>query len=233
MTSVFNHCWKQCVPVALAAALWSCAVMPAAAQNSSLFRQEMLTARTAATPTPLTLANSSWLYEGVEPPRVFKMNDLITVMVVEASQVSSNNKVQRRKQGQLDATLSNFVKFKGLELVPTVGGQQINGTLQGQFQAQSNLDTKDLMQFSIEARVVDIRPNGHLVLEGHQTMVNNEERWRRRISGIIRPEDVLPNNTILSEKVAELSIDKREEGMARDGYRRGWMFYMLDRFGMF
>ena len=161
------------------------------------------------------------------------MNDLITVMVVEASQVSSNNKIQRRKQGQLDATLSNFVKFKGLELVPTVGGQQINGTLQGQFQAQSNLDTKDLMQFSIEARVVDIRPNGHLVLEGHQTMVNNEERWRRRISGIVRPEDVLPNNTILSEKVAELSIDKREEGMARDGYRRGWMFYLLDRFGMF
>ena len=104
------------------------------------------------------------------------------------------------------------MKFKGLELVPTVGGQQINGTLQGQFQAQSNLDTKDLMQFSIEARVVDIRPNGHLVLEGHQTMINNEERWRPRISGIVRPEDVLPNNTILSEKVAELSIDKSERG---------------------
>ena len=162
--------------------VWSwTAAMPAVAQNSSLFRQEMLTAGFGMARRllpPLTLANSSWLYEGVDPPRVFKMNDLITVMVVEASQVSSNNKIQRRKQGQLDATLSNFVKFKGLELVPTVGGQQINGTLQGQFQAQSNLDTKDLMQFSIEARVVDIRPNGHLVLEGHQTMVNNEERWR-------------------------------------------------------
>lgn len=233
MNSVIHHGWTRCLPVVLATAVWSCALTPAGAQNSSLFRQEMLTARTAATSAPLTLANSSWLYEGVEPPRVFKMNDLITVMVVEASQVSSANKVQRRKQGQLDAQLANFVKFKGLELVPSTGGQQVNGTLQGQFQAQSNLDTKDLMQFSIEARVVDIRPNGHLVLEGHQTMVNNEERWRRRISGIVRPEDVLPNNTILSEKVAELSIDKREEGMARDGYRRGWMFSLLDKFGMF
>ena len=102
------------------------------------------------------------------------------------------------------------MKFKGLELLPSTGGQQINGTLQGQFQAQSNLDTKDLMQFSIEARVVDIRPNGHLVLEGHQTMINNEEKWDRTLSGIVRPEDVLPNNTVLSEKVAELSI--RQEG---------------------
>ncbi len=236
MIGLSHDFWKRYAPLALAVVVWSCAAMRATAQNSSLFRQEMMTARVSANAAgspPLTLSNSSWLYEGVEPPRVFKLNDLITVMVVEASQVSSNNKIQRRKQGQLDATLSNFVKFKGLELVPTVGGQQINGTLQGQFQAQSNLDTKDLMQFSIEARVVDIRPNGHLVLEGHQTMVNNEERWRRRVSGIVRPEDVLPNNTILSEKVAELSIDKREEGIARDGYRRGWMFNLLDRFGMF
>jgi len=232
MKRLFQHCFARCLPVACALALWLSAALPTTAQNSSLFRQEMIAARTN-TASPLTLANSSWLYEGVEPPRVFKLNDLITVMVVEASQVASNNKIQRRKQGQLDATLSNFVKFKGLELVPTNGGQQINGTLQGQYQAQSNLATNDLMQFSIEARIVDIRPNGHLVIEGHQTMINNEERWRRRISGIVRPEDVLPNNTVLSEKVAELSIDKREEGMARDGYRRGWMFYLLDRFGMF
>jgi flagellar L-ring protein FlgH len=233
MNNMFDYLQKRILPAILIVGLWSCAAAPAAAQNSSLFRQETLSARTAAPAGPLTLSNSSWLYEGVEPPRVFKLNDLLTVMIVETSQVSSGNKIQRRKQGQLDATLSNFIKFKGLELVPTVGGQQINGTLQGQFQAQSNLDTKDLMQFSIEARIVDIRPNGHLVLEGHQTMINNEERWRRRLSGIVRPEDVLPNNTILSEKVAELSIDKREEGMARDGYRRGWMFYLLDRFGMF
>jgi flagellar L-ring protein precursor FlgH len=239
MHSVFRQIPNPCRPEILIAALCWCAATTALAQNSSLFRQETLAARAAAQggtmsgPAPLTLANSSWLYEGVDPPRVFKLNDLITVMVVETSQVSSNNKIQRRKQGQLDATLSNFVKFKGLELVPTVGGQQINGTLQGQFQAQSNLDTKDLMQFSIEVRIVDIRPNGHLVVEGHQTMINNEERWRRRVSGIVRPEDVLPNNSVLSEKVAELSIDKREEGMARDGYRRGWAFYLLDRFGMF
>ena len=179
------------------------------------------------------LSNSSWLYEGVDPPRVIKLNDLVTIMVVETSQVTSDNSIQRRKQGQLNLDLANFIRLKGLSAVPTQAGQQINGTLQGQFQARSNLATADLMRFSIQTRVVDIRPNGHLVLEGHQTMINNEEKWDRTVSGIVRPEDVLPNNTVLSEKVAELSIRKKEAGMARDGYRRGWLFYLIDRYGAF
>ena len=44
---------------------------------------------------------------------------------------------------------------------------------------------------------------------------------------------MLPNNTVISEKVAELSIDKREEGMARDGYRRGWLLQWLDKYQPF
>jgi flagellar L-ring protein precursor FlgH len=81
--------------------------------------------------------------------------------------------------------------------------------------------------------VVDIRPIGHLVLEAHQSIRNNDEYWERSLSGIIRPEDILPNNTVLSEDVSELQITKRERGQVRDGYRRGWLYYLLDRYGAF
>ncbi len=76
---------------------------------------------------------------------------------------------------------------------------------------------RDGLKLRIPARVVDIRPNGHLVLEAHQTIRNNEEIWERSISGIVRPEDILPNNTVLSEDVAELQIFKTR---ARPGARR-------------
>ncbi len=222
--SAVRHC---CIRLTVTLTLCGSASI-AGAQNSSLFRQTGTGA-----PSALVVANSSWMFEPVDPPRVIKLNDLITVMVVETSQVTSDNSIQRRKQGQLNLDLANFIRLKGLSAQPTNAGQQINGTLQGQFQARSNLATADLLRFSIQARVVDIRPNGHLVLEGHQTMINNEEKWDRTISGIVRPEDVLPNNTVLSEKVAELSIRKKEQGMARDGYRRGWLFYLIDRYGAF
>jgi flagellar L-ring protein precursor FlgH len=203
----------------------------ARAQSSSLFHQDV-----PPNGAPLSLANSSFLYQPPEPPRVIKINDLITVIVDEKTQVSEQAGIQRRKQYQLNATLADWIALRGLNVSKApqaAGSPQIDGTLQGQGQAQSNLQTTDGLKLRITARVVDIRPNGHLVLEAHQEMRNNDEIWERSLSGIIRPEDILPNNTVLSEDVAELRIAKTERGQVRDGYRRGWLYYLMDKYGAF
>ncbi len=187
----------------------------------------------AAGGSPLTLATSSFLYQPAEPPRVLRINDQIMIIVDEKSQVSSEGNLMRRKQGELDATLQNWIDLDGLGVRPSTNSPQINGTLQGQFQARANMQLNDGMKFRIMARIVDIRPNGLLVLEANQKITQNEEIWERKISGIVRPEDVLPNNTVLSENLAELQIFKRERGQVRDGYRRGWLFKLIDRYGAF
>ncbi len=203
----------------------------ARAQSSSLFHQDV-----PAGGQPLSLVNSSFLYQPPEPPRVIKINDLITVIVDEKSQVSEQAAIQRRKQYQLNATLADWIALHGLnasKAPQAAGSPQIDGTLQGQGQATANLQTADGLKLRISARVVDIRPNGHLVLEAHQTIRNNDELWERSLSGIIRPEDILPNNTVLSEDVSELQISKRERGQVRDGYRRGWLYFLMDKYGAF
>ena len=78
------------------------------------------------------------------------------------------------------------------------------------------------MRFHIACEVVDIRPNGNLVLEGHRSLKNNEEVWDFSLSGEARPEAVLPNNTLLSDNIAALRIDKEQGGQVRDSYRQGW-----------
>jgi flagellar L-ring protein precursor FlgH len=95
------------------------------------------------------------------------------------------------------------------------------------------LETRDSLKFRIAARIVDIRPNGNLVIEAHRQIRNNEEVWQQSLTGIIRREDVLPNNTVLSEDIAELQIDKREIGHVREGYRRGWLTRFYDRYAPF
>jgi len=203
----------------------------AVAQNSSLFYEDL-----PNNAHPLTLKNSSWMYQEQDPAKPLKLNDLITVVVDIKSQVVSDAMVQRRKQAQLNAELANWVKLQGLSLRPdnmNEGDLHVNGTLQGQFRAQSDMDTRDSMMFRIAARIVDIRPNGHLVLEAHRTVKNNDEQWDQALTGIVRPEDVLPNNTVLSENIAELSIFKKEQGHVRDGYRRGWLYKLIDQYGLF
>jgi flagellar L-ring protein precursor FlgH len=176
------------------------------------------------------------IYQAQEPLKTIKLNDLVTIIVDEKTQVVSEADIQRRKQAQMNAQLKNWVELRNFSLknAPQKDGTpHVNGTLQAQFRAQAELETRDGMKLRITTRVVDIRPNGHLVLEGHQTIRNNDEQWDRSISGIVRPEDILPNNTVLSEDVAELHIAKREQGQVRDGYRRGWFYRLLDRYGMF
>src|SRR5262249_36124529 len=121
-----------------------------------------------------------------------------------------------------------------LKAAPQVQGDpRATGNLNVQNQAQMELETRDALLFRIASTVVDIRPNGTLVIEAHRTVRDNDELWERSLTGIIRKEDILPNNTILSEDIAEMSIFKKEIGHVRDGYKRGWFTYWFDRFSPF
>ena len=180
---------------------------------------------------PLTLAGTSWSYIELEPPREIKLNDIVTVVVDETAQVISEGEVNRRLQSNLNATLGKWLQLSNLDLKPANladGPLAVDGRLNSQFQAQSEIEAREGMKLRIAAHVVDVRPNGNLIIEGRRTFVHNDERWEISVSGVVRPMDVLPNNTILSEDIAELHVFKRESGQVRDGYRRGWLLRLID-----
>jgi flagellar L-ring protein precursor FlgH len=202
------------------------------AQNSSLYKQDIPATQGKA----MTLQNTSWLYQKIEPPKEIKLHDIVTVVVDEKNQLISEGQIQRRRTAQYDAQLKNWIQLDGLNAEasnPADGLPRATGNLTVQNQAQMELETRGALLFRIAATVVDIRPNGTMVIEARRTVHNNEERWEESLTGIIRREDILPNNTILSEDIAEMSIFKRELGHVRDGYKRGWFSLWFDRFGPF
>ena len=110
------------------------------------------------------------------------------------------------------------------------GDQTIAHQADGKYRAEATLETTETMRLRLTCRVVDLRPNGNLVIEGRRVVQNNDESWEVALTGVIRPEDILPNNTVLSESIAELRLSKRETGIVRDGYRRGWFLQWRDRY---
>jgi flagellar L-ring protein precursor FlgH len=144
--------------------------------------------------------------------------------------------MNRRKQGSGALQLSNWIllnKFSVVADPQRAGSPTIAGSVNNQLQTQSDLQTKDQMNFTITCRVADKRPNGLLVLEGVKSVNNNEDAWEQCLTGVVRPEDIMPNNTVTSDKVAELRVFKREAGYVRDGYRRGWLLKWLDTYQPF
>ncbi|MEX2185512.1 MAG: flagellar basal body L-ring protein FlgH [Pirellulales bacterium] len=184
-------------------------------------------------PAPyLTLDNISPYYQEPILPRKLKLHDVVTVVVKESSNYLAEGSVDRRKNGLYDAVLKDWVKLaSGLTLKPAAqadGDPKASGTIQQTYRTDSELELRSRIEFRIAATVVDIRPNGNLVLEAHNTFRQDNEVYDASLSGIIRPDDVLPDNTVLSEDVVELSVYKRSKGHVRDGYRRGWLTKVID-----
>jgi flagellar L-ring protein FlgH len=188
-------------------------------------------------PPYLTLDMVSPYYQEPILPRKLKVNDIVTVVVKENSAYFSEGSVDRRKNGLYDAVLKDWVKLaSGLTLKPAEqpdGDPKASGTIQQTYKADSELEMRNRIEFRVAATVVDIRPNGNLVLEAHATFQQDNEIFDTSITGIIRPEDIEANNTVLSEDIAEPKIYRKSRGHVRDGYRRGWMTKVIDTINPF
>ncbi len=193
----------------------------------------------AAGATHMTLEDASPYY--LRPARPKKigvmMNDIITVVVKEQSQAISEAEAERKTIGAYSAVIESWVNLAGgLSLKKTPqrdGAPEAGGNLIKRYKAESDLDLRDRLEFRIAAKVVDIRPNGNLILEAHRTVVVNSEQWDASLTGIIRPEDILPDNTVLSEDIVELMVRRVQKGQVRDGIKRGWLTRAIDKYAPF
>lgn len=209
-----------------------------AGQTSSLFQQAAGSAAMNAStgdgvPAYDSLQRGSWTYLNVPPPKQIRVNDFISIRVEELSRVQSEGQMERRKTNQYDAILLDWIRLVGLKAIKpspqSDGDQRVRGQTLQTYRAEGELETRESLVFNITAKIVDIRPNGNLVLEAHRQLKVNNEAWDYSLSGECRREDVLPDNTVLSRHIADLRIEKRDRGHVRDSYRRGWFQRWFDQ----
>lgn len=199
-----------------------------AAQESTLYRRDINGG--------IPLTSSSLIYSEANHsallPKQHKLNDLVTIRVNEASNFTSEGEVDRRNVSSVDARLQNWVELDGLNLKTSPKADtelpRARGNYNHQTRANGEITTRGLLVYNCTARVVDIRPNGNLVLEGRNTMKVDDELVEDTITGTVRPEDITPENWVLSEKLAEKQINRRTLGHVRDSYKRGWLTRFWD-----
>src|SRR5262245_15408960 len=187
----------------------------------------------------LTLDNSSFIYQPPSPEHQFrelKINDIITVLVDYRTSMLTEGDAEARRTNNLNAFLNNWIKFDGKNLTPDPqpnGPLAVSGNLQAQYRVQSDMELRDQLTFRIAAYIVDIQPNGNLVIEAHRHVRNNDEIWEQSLTGTVRRSAIGPDRTVRSDEVADLRIEKREAGFIRDAYNRGWLQRWYDQWKAF
>ncbi len=177
----------------------------------------------------LTLANSSYLHQPLPPEAEFRelrKEDIVTVIVDYRSSMLSEGEAETRKTSNFNAVLQEWIGFDGKSIFrgpQSRGDPAISGNLNSQFRAEGELELRDSLTFRIAAKIVDIRPNGNLVIEAHRTITINDEVWQQSLTGVVRRQAIGPDRTVRSDSIADLKIHKRELGQVRNAYAPGWL----------
>jgi flagellar L-ring protein precursor FlgH len=174
----------------------------------------------------LTMAQASWIYQPPSAMRTYQRNDKVTIRVDEISRVRAEGNSESRRNSLYDALLKDWLQFDGWDSIKPAqqedGDPRVQGSINQLYRADASLESRESITFNIAARIVDVRPNGDLVLEASKDIVVNENIFETSLSGICRPADIAADNVVLSRDIVNLRIHKRERGRLRDGYKRGW-----------
>jgi len=175
------------------------------------------------------------------PPKKYHKNDLVTIIIREDSQATTNGKGDSKKTQDFDLALEQFLQLaissSGVPQVTNVGNPstlpQIKFKYENNRQSDASQERQDSLSARITANVVDVKPNGTLVIEAVKQIIVDKEEQTFTLSGICRVEDVAVDNTLLSTQLANLSLSKQTRGEVRDGTRRGWLNKFIDTWNPF
>lgn len=152
------------------------------------------------------------------------IGDILTVVIDESNQVENDEESKLENQGSLSALISNFDIIPNFfNTLPRVEGQQSR-----EFEGSAEYDKDNRFRTRLSVLVVDVLPNGNLLIEGTRRLFVDGETKIIKITGMVRRYDVTRDNTVRSESVADAAISYEGEGFMTRSTNRGWFSRMLD-----
>jgi len=167
----------------------------------------------------------------VKPPKKFQLHDLVTIVIREQRKYESDSELETKKKFDLQSTLNAFLKVDGGKLGAStfpLGKPNVDFKFKNTLKHEAEKDREDRFTTRITASVIDIKPNGNLVLEARARVTFDDEETVVALTGVARSVDISPDNTVLSTQLADKDIVVHNTGAVRDGSRRGWIPRVLD-----
>lgn len=202
---------------------------PAAADSyDDLFQRYLQSAR--STPAlPVAAPDTSWMSGLALDLRARRVNDLVTVQVVEtiAAQGTADSSLDKNSSAAIAVP-----KLFGLEskypgwLDPSALASLSAGTT---FKGGGSTTRAGSLTAAITARVIDVLPGGDLVLEGVRELDINGDRQIVVLTGVVRPSDIGPGNVVPSPAVGQMRIRYFGNGLIKDNLQPGWLVRALNK----
>ena len=162
--------------------------------------------------------------------RALAIGDALTIIVDEQSSVSRSANMSLAKTSNTEAKLDTLNWPKGTNASPVLHGlmPEIKADSSRTFDGEGEYALSGKMETRLTVIVIEVLPNGNLVVEGSRVRRQADETTTVTISGIVRPEDVSSANTVSSSALAQGKITFKSSGPITRSSRRGWLEWLID-----
>jgi flagellar L-ring protein precursor FlgH len=172
-----------------------------------------------------------WISMSPTPPKAYRPGDLITIIVREQRQWEADSDLETKKKLDLKSELDAFFKpiDGGLGAANfTRGKPNVDYAFNQKYKSEGDSSREDRLTTRLTARILDVKPNGLLVLEGRAKIVHDEESSQITLTGTCRKEDITADNTVLSTQIADKQVVVSNEGALKSAATRGWITKLMD-----
>jgi flagellar L-ring protein precursor FlgH len=152
-----------------------------------------------------------------------RVGDILTVRLEETTQGQKKSKTRTRKIDIINTGAPTILGGDARAL------QFANNSLQD-FNGEGDAEQQNRLQGTISVSVIRVLSNGNLVVQGESWLTINQGREYVRLSGIVRREDIEPNNTISSQRVSDARISYSGNGQVADSSRGGMLTQLMLKF---
>jgi flagellar L-ring protein precursor FlgH len=174
---------------------------------------------------PVQVAGNGAIYQAAayrplfEDRRARHVGDVLTIVINEKTRAGKQASSNASKTSAVDSSISAVA---GLPL-KTFQGLGVNAAASTEYDDESKLDSSNTFSGSVTVTVVEVLPNGNLVVAGEKQIGLDKGTEYIRLSGVVQPDTIQAGNTVSSAKVADARIEYRTSAKFDKAEVMSWM----------
>lgn len=173
----------------------------------------------ATAPASGSLFQAASYRPAFEDPRARLPGDTLTIQISENITASQKSSANINRSGEVSASVSALPFLKA----PLLGKLTTGADSSNTFAGQGNTRSENKFEGSITVTVLEVLPNGHLVVAGEKQIGVNQNVDVLRFSGTVDPRQIRPGNVVASTQVANARVESRGRGAQGEALSIGWL----------
>ncbi len=178
------------------------------------------------------LAKHSLTAVSAPEPAVIKVNDLIGVIVRHRFRSKTDAKLEQESEWNIAAKLDAWFRIhdrRWLQQEFRGGKPEVKFTNENELENEGRSDRRDLLETRLMGKVIDVKPNGNLMIVAAYSIDTGEDAQTLVVSGEVHSLDINPDRTVTSDRIFGLKIGTAPTGAVSDAIKRGWFKEILDK----